>query len=47
LELKGEDRAFVFELIDRLEEYEQKSAEPEKKEEGTVASLFTTAEANQ
>jgi hypothetical protein len=28
LELKGEDRAFVFELIDRLEEYEQATAEP-------------------
>lgn len=41
LELKGEDRAFVFELIDKLEEYEEKAsalplpeaAESEKNEE--------------
>jgi hypothetical protein len=32
LELKGDDRTFVFELIDRLEEYEQRMAEPSEKE---------------
>ncbi len=47
LELKGEDRAFVFELIDRLEEYEQKTAELSKKEDDSVLSLFADKGGNQ
>lgn len=47
LELKGEDRAFVFELIDKLEEYEEKAsamplpeaAEPVSKPEDDIIRL--------
>lgn len=47
LELKGEDRTFVFELIDKLEEYEQKTAESNKKEDDTVLALFVDKGENQ
>jgi hypothetical protein len=47
LELKGEDRAFVFELIDKLEEYEQRTAEPSKKEDEPIRIRLGDTEANQ
>jgi Family of unknown function (DUF5343) len=47
LELKGDDRAFVFELIDKLEEYEQRTVEPSNKEEGVIRVRLGSTEANQ
>lgn len=47
LELKGDDRAFVFELIDRLEEYEQRASEPTNKEQDVIGIRLGGGEADQ